>query len=140
MSRALVLLCVAALVWGRASGVSAQAQARSEYGYPPPMFDPPPPSGVAAMAVGIGGLGLGAEQLLTIPLCYADFYPIDERACLITSLSIAGVGLAVGAASLAIGLRRRARYKAWRKQHLPAPQLGWFGDPHGAGLRYAVRF
>jgi hypothetical protein len=140
MLRAVVSLCIAAVLVGCCAG-GASAQARSEYGYSPPILEPRPPSGIGAMVVGYGGIALGVEQLLTIPICYADFYPFQaERPCLIASLTVASVALAVGIPSLVVGLHRRERYKAWRQRQLSARQLGLFGDASGGGLRYAARF
>ena len=120
------------------STVSAQAPARLEYGYPPPPREPTPPRGIAAMIVGIGGLALGAEQLLTIPICNADFYTLeDPKFCLGRKLTTAGLALAVGIPSLLVGLRRRARYKAWRARQGVTGHVAPFGL---AGLQWRLRF
>jgi hypothetical protein len=138
-----VLLAVAAIALPLASPAAAQARARLEYGYPPPTFEAPPRSGIGAIAVGAGALGISLEQLLTIPLCYADWYPVEVFPCAVASATVAGVGLAVGLPSLLVGLRRRARYKAWRQRQHARVALGpvsFWGAANGGGLRVNLRF
>jgi hypothetical protein len=115
-----------------------------EYGYPPPALEARPPTGIAAIAVGAGALALSLEQLVTIPICYADWYPGEVFPCAVASAVVAGVGLAVGLPSLLVGLRRRAKYKAWQqRQHAPSALLGpvsFWGAANGAGVRFNLRF
>lgn len=140
MCRISLTVCALALCLGSAAG--ALAQARVDYGYPPPQFEPPPPSGIGAVVVGYSGIGLAGLYLVTIPTCYAKFYPwpVDERACAITSVALAGVALSVGIPSLVVGLRRRERYKAWRARQLGGGLSPWVMREAGAGVRYALRF
>jgi hypothetical protein len=137
-------LCFAGTASAQAVSVSRARADRVEYGYPPP-FEPAPASGIGAVVVGYAGLGISALQLATMPVCFADFYPdAAERACLISSLALAGIALSVGIPTLVVGLHRRQRYKAWRQRRLSSrQQLSGFGSRGGltgGGLRYAVRF
>jgi hypothetical protein len=123
-----------------AVAVPARAQSRIEYGYPPPQFEPTPPSGIGALAVGAGGFAIAGMNLVTIPVCYADFYPYDARPCVISSLVIAGVALSVAIPSLLVGLRRRGRYKAWRARQLMRGELAPAATGSAAGAHYVLRF
>jgi hypothetical protein len=130
-----IALCLAELA-------PARAESRLEYGYPPPQLEPPPPSGIGAMSVGFGAFGFGALNLVTIPICYADFYPGEPRGCVIASVTIAGVAFAVGIPSLIVGFKRHARFKAWRARQVSGGRFApWVAERTGPlGLQYALRF
>ena len=82
---------------------------------PVPVADDPKPStGWAGIGVGIGGFVWTFGQLVTIPFCFADFYPADTNICLGTTAVLASGALAVGITGIAIGTRRHAAYKAWK--------------------------
>jgi hypothetical protein len=132
-------LAVWALVFLALAG-PARAQSRIEYGYPPPQLEPTPPSGIGALVVGAAGFATAGSNLVTIPVCYANFYPYDARPCTIASLVIVGVALSVAVPSLVVGLHRRARYKAWRARQRTRGELSPWGASRAAGLHYALHF
>jgi hypothetical protein len=62
--------------------------------------------------------GLGALNLLTIPVCKADFYPHDQRdLCVDLSVAVGVVGLGVGIPMLIVGYNQRAKHAEWQKHH-----------------------
>jgi len=120
------------------------SRAQDTIGFAPPVIEPAPPSGIGAIAVGSAALGLAALNLATLPVCYLDVYPSAAKdGCIIGSLAIAGVGVAVGVPSLVLGLKRRARYRAWRSSH-PAlgvlEQVGVSAGQNAISVRYLAHF
>jgi hypothetical protein len=98
-----------------------------------------PPSGVPFLISGGIITGIGGVNLLTAPLCRTDL--VDEPyqdECLISSLVVGGVFLAVGIPLLAVGGVQRSKYVEWRARHRGfvdfdvAPVVG------GATLRWST--
>lgn len=80
--------------------------------------DPKPSSGIGLIVVGWVASGIGALNLATLPICFADFYPEESKGlCIGLSAAFAGVGFAVGLPALIIGYNQRSDYKAWKKRH-----------------------
>jgi hypothetical protein len=99
---------------------------------------------VGGIVVGAVGLGQGTLALATIPICFASFYPNEAQPFCVGSSVLFGVGgYAVGAVGLSLGLKRRARYKAWRKRELQRRGVALddvgFGYASGQG-RLQLRF
>jgi hypothetical protein len=83
-----------------------------------------PSTGTGQIVVGWIGTGVGAVNLASIPICYADFYPRDaEKACVGLSIAFGAVGLGVGIPFLIVGYSNRAEYKRWKAENPTAYEL-----------------
>jgi hypothetical protein len=129
------------------SAATARAEEPPVAGAPPALHDDPRPrSGVGGIVVGAVGLGQGTLALATIPICFASFYPNEAQPFCVGSSVLFGVGgYAVGAVGLSLGLKRRARYKAWRQRELERRGValdGFSGGYHAgqATLLLRLRF
>lgn len=125
--------------------LAAQAQvAEGSAGYPPPMLEGPPRSGIGGIAVGAGALGIAALNLVTMPICFAEVYPSAAKdGCVIASLVLAGLGVSVALPSLLLGLHRHARYKEWKARQrafAPREQLSLRPSQAGLSLHYVSNF
>lgn len=77
-----------------------------------------PSTGTGQIVVGWIATGVGAVNLATLPICFADFYPADaEGLCVGLSVTLAVVGVSIGVPFLITGYNNRARYKRWRDEH-----------------------
>jgi hypothetical protein len=104
-----------------------------------------PKSGIGGIVMGSVGLGLGAMNLATIPVCYASFYPANAtELCTIMSLSVGSVLIAVGIPSLIVGKIRRNRYKEWKRARMGGRVLvedvAPVGVAGGGGIAIKGRF
>ena len=99
-------------------------------------FEPPPPLSAsfqaspaappdhAPLRKGNGAIisgwiltGVGALNLVTLPVCTIDIYPEDFRGvCVGASAAYAVVGLGVGVPLLAVGYSRRRAYREWKER------------------------
>lgn len=103
--------------------IDCAAQSALEKEVPPPPVPEQyasharPPSGIGGIVLGAVGLGLGGLNLVTIPVCFADFYPAEATdLCVALSAGVGAALVAVGIPSLIVGKIRRKRYKEWRRQ------------------------
>jgi hypothetical protein len=116
------------------------------YAQPGSQIDPRPRSGWGGIIVGAAGLAFAAEQLLTIPVCYADWYPLaGGGVCAGTAVVLGAGGLVAGITGLVIGTRRHHLYKEWRERELQrrGVVLDGFSGGYYAGqgtLRLQLRF
>jgi hypothetical protein len=83
-----------------------------------------PSTGTGQIVVGWIGTGVGTLNLVTLPVCYADFYPEDAKdLCVGASIGFAAVGLGIGIPFLIVGYGNRADYKKWKAEHPTAHEL-----------------
>lgn len=122
-------LILPALLFGLLLAVLSPASASAQepgYEMPPPPAGASygserPKSGIGGIVMGAVGLGLGGINLATIPVCYASFYPANATdLCVIMSVSVGSVLVAVGIPSLIVGKIRRNRYKEWKRAQMGA--------------------
>jgi hypothetical protein len=104
---------------------NAAAQASAEHEVPPPPVaehyssGKPPPSGIGGIVLGAVGLGLGAINLASIPICHSSLYPANAAdLCFGLSIGLGAALVGVGIPSLIVGIIRRKRYKEWRSQRV----------------------
>lgn len=113
------------------------------YPAPAPSDEPRPPSGIAGIIVGFGGLAVGVGSLGGIGLCYADPFGVggDPVPCAIGQSVVAVGAFVVAIIGLSKGFSRRAHYKAWRaRQRAFLDGLDVASNPGGAGLQYRLSF
>ena len=81
-----------------------------------------PSSGLGLIIPGWILTGVGAANLATMPLCFADFYEDFgvKEVCIAGSIVFAGVGLGLGVPFLIVGYGQRRRHKAWERGHVAA--------------------
>jgi hypothetical protein len=123
----LLIVLVGALLRSSASAQSYSVQPAQSYQpqpNPAAIHDPRPPSGIGGIVVGSAALGVAGLNLVTMPICFASFYPAGaDDDCAVLSGVFAAIGVAVGLPSLIVGRRRRARYKEWRARQRPYAEL-----------------
>ncbi|MCA9623855.1 MAG: hypothetical protein KC731_32760 [Myxococcales bacterium] len=109
-------------------------------------YDPEPSKGTGMIIGGAILTGIGGLNLLTAPLCTVDDLIPNadvQRGCVIGSLVVGGVGLAVGLPLLIVGVGQRSDYRDWEARH---PYAGWLKDirvdasPGGASLGWSTSF
>jgi len=83
-----------------------------------------PSTGTGQIIVGWIATGVGAVNLATLPVCYADFYPSESKdLCVGASLGLGVVGLGLGIPFLAVGYSNRSDYLEWKKRNPVAVHL-----------------
>jgi hypothetical protein len=100
------------------------AAATAHAGAPVPETDPKPRTGWVGIGVGIGGFVWTVGQAISVPLCFAEWYPADTDICLATTAVLASGALAVGISGIVIGKKRRNAYKAWKQRQLERNRVG----------------
>lgn len=91
---------------------------------PREVSEPPPSTGTGLIVVGWIALGLGALNLASLPICYADFYPREsEDLCVGLSLVVAGVGVSLAIPFLIVGYVNRSDYNDWKQRNAVARHL-----------------
>jgi hypothetical protein len=77
-----------------------------------------PSSGLGLIIAGWILTGVGALNLATLPVCYADFYQTyaDGDVCVAGSVAIGAIGLGLGIPFLIVGYNNRAKHNLWESQ------------------------
>ena len=97
-----------------------------------------PSTGLGLTIAGAVVLGIGALNLVTAPLCKPLYEedPDTQDVCLVSSLAVGGIGVAVGTPLLIVGLGQRSRYREWKQQRgLSAFRLTLDRDRYGIEWR-----
>lgn len=77
-----------------------------------------PSSGLGLVIAGWALTGWGALNLVTYPVCSADWYPEQSRGlCKVLSIGFGVGGVGVGVPLLVVGYSKRSDYNEWKKTH-----------------------
>jgi hypothetical protein len=138
MHKPLVFAALLALPLSLASGV---ASAQDDEASPAASGTERPSTGIGYLVTGGVLTGVGGLNLLTAPLCTTSLITSDlQSPCLIASLVVAGVGLAVGIPLIVVGANKRAEYNEWKKAHPVAAGLWVVPTAGGAAIGWHADF
>lgn len=132
-------VCLVVMLIGCLTLLPAAAWAQSA-----PADDPRPSTGTGLIVAGWIATGVGVLNLVTLPICFADFYPEEsENLCVIGSATLGGLGLALGVPFLIAGYNNKSDYREWKARngvayHLMNTQVTLASD--GAGVSYRAAF
>jgi hypothetical protein len=77
-----------------------------------------PSSGLGPMIAGWAVTAWGVANLVTYPICSADWYPDQSRdLCKVLSIGFGVAGVGVGVPLLIVGYSKRSKYNEWKKTH-----------------------
>lgn len=105
------------------------------------LADPRPSSGIGAVVTGSILLGVGALNLVTIPVCFMDSYPeASQDLCVGLSAGLGGTLVSVGLPLLIVGVVKRKRFKAWRRRNTALMNFSIAANDHFGGLTWHYQF
>lgn len=116
----LCVLCAAVDAWADDASYRLSAPLLVQRSLPIAQVDysSRPSSGTGWIVVGWIALGVGALNLASLPVCYADFYPEGAKdVCVYASIGIAAVAIPLGVTSLIVGYNQRSEYERWRRNN-----------------------
>ena len=101
----------------------------------------PPETGVDLLAGGIALGAFGVLSLATAPICETSVViPLEQSACLTTSVAVGAPVLATGITLIVIGAVQRAKYKDWVRRHPALQGLSFAAASGGAAFGWSATF